>query len=401
MHHIIADGWSIGVAAGELASLYLAFQQNKPSPLPELAIQYVDYVDWQRRTLSGAGWLDRLEALKRRLVNIPCLNLPTDHPRPPARTSRGAVHAFPLDEHLSEAVRELGRRESATPFMVFLAAFQMTLGKWSGQDDFAIGTPAANRTRAETENMIGYFVNMLVIRADLSGDPALHDLIARVRSVAIEAYENQDVPLELLIRRLQPQRDVSRSPLFQVMFAMQNNRLPQVGELGLTLEPVDVEGGTGTSKFDLSLSLTDGPSGFSAALEYSTDLFSAPTVQQFAAHFERILRQMVVSPGLRLSSLMLADDHDRTAVLEWSRQPQRPQAALTIHEAFEEQARRVPDATALVTSDSPCCAIPCSPCSGRSGGRLPTRWPWWRSAMAATGPTTPSASGSAASSGRV
>jgi amino acid adenylation domain-containing protein len=351
MHHIITDGWSFGVAAGELATLYTAFRQGRPPSLPELPVQYADFAAWQRARLASPSWAGKLEAMVERLRQVPPLELPTDHPRPPVRSSRGANHGLAILLALSEAVRELSRRESVTSYMTLLAALQVLLGRWSGQHAFAIGTPAANRTRHETAGLIGYFVNMLVLRADLSGDPTVRELLGRTRDAAIDAFENQEIPLELLIRTLQPDRDASRPPLFQVMFALQNNTLPEVGELEVTLSAIDVEGGTGRSKFDLSLALGDGPEGFQGSIEYSTELFDAGTIERLARGFARILEAMTAAPETRISALPILAEDERAEILGWSGRGREAPTDGLVHGLFEEQAARTPEETAIIAGD--------------------------------------------------
>ena len=204
MHHLITDGWSFNLAGEELMTLYQAFRQGRPSPLPIPPIQYADFARWQREQFESGAWTTRIERWKRRLAGVPPLELPTDRPRPPVRRASGAQHPLVLSPELSDAVRALSRSEGVTPFMTLLAAFQLLLGRWSGQDDFAVGSPVANRTRAETERLLGYFVNMLAFRADLSGNPTVREFLARVREVSLEAFENQEIPLEVLIPALNP-----------------------------------------------------------------------------------------------------------------------------------------------------------------------------------------------------
>ena len=205
--------------------------------------------------------------------------------------------------------------------MTLLAAFQLLLGRWSGQDDFAVGSPAANRARAETERLIGYFVNMLALRADLSGNPTVRELLSRVRDMALEAFENQEVPLEILIPAFSPQRDASRSPLFQVMFILQNNPLPMVAPLDLAFAPLDGDQGTGTSKFDLALGFEDAPGGFAGSVEFSTDLFETSTIEQFSHQYVELLQSLVADPERRMSELSLLCDRERQQVVAWSQSP--------------------------------------------------------------------------------
>ena len=265
-----------------------------------------------------------------------------------------------LSPELSAAVRAAARREGVTPFMTLLAAFQLVLGRWSGQDDFAVGAPVANRNRPETERLIGYFVNMIALRADLSGNPTVREFLARVREVALEAFENQEIPLEVLIPALGPRRDASRSPLFQVMFVLQNNPLPAVGPLDLTFSPLDLDQGTGTSKFDLTLGFEDTPEGFTGSVEFNTDLFEAATIERFSHQYVKVLEYLVADPERRLSELSLLTDAEREQVAAWSQAPSdgservdipdRPEPS-AIHGAFEAQVRATPDGLALVAGE--------------------------------------------------
>ena len=243
-------------------------------------------------------------------------------PRPPIRSARGALHQLVLSPELSAAVRAVARREGVTPFMTLLAAFQLVLGRWSGQDDFAVGAPVANRNRPETERLIGYFVNMIALRADLSGNPTAREFLARVREVALEAFENQEVPLEVLIPALGPRRDASRSPLFQVMFVLQNNPMPAVGPLDLAFSPLDIDQGTGTSKFDLSLGFEDTPGRVHAARWSSTPTCSRPRRSSGSrtSTSKRSSTSSLIQNG-RLSELSLLTDAERGQVVAWSHAP--------------------------------------------------------------------------------
>ncbi|MGP0067609.1 MAG: amino acid adenylation domain-containing protein [Isosphaeraceae bacterium] len=357
MHHLITDGWSFGVAAGELAALYEADRQGLPSPLPEPPIQYADFALWQREQLRSGAWSIAIDCWKRRLSGVPPLELPADRPRPPIRSPRGAMIPLAISPDLSESVRALCRREGVTPFMTLLAAFQVLLGRWSGQDDFAVGSPVANRTRPESEPLIGYFVNMLAIRADLSGDPTGREFLARVRETALEAFQHQEIPLEVLIPALGPNRDAGRSPLFQVMFVLQNNAMPDAVPTELTLSPFDSDQGTGTAKFDLALGFADSPDGFLGSIEFNTDLFEASTIERFARHYRKLLEGLVAHPECPLSALSLLSSQERQQVTEWSRMPSaspdlsefldRPERS-GIHGRFETQADASPDALALI-----------------------------------------------------
>ncbi len=362
MHHLVTDGWSLGVAGEELIALYETHRQARPSPATIPLIQYADYALWQRNRFQADAWTTQIERMRQRLAGVPALELPTDRPRPPVRTARGAQHPLVLSPELSEAVRGLSRREGVTPFMTLLAAFKVLLGRWSGQDDFAVGSPAANRTSAETERLIGYFVNMLPLRADLSGNPTVRELLFRVREVAVEAFESQAIPLEILIAALNPPRDASRSPLFQVMFILQNNRMPTVRPVDLVLSPLDLEQGTGTSKFDLALGFEDTPTAFAGSVEFSTDLFEPSTIERFCERYCQLLEAMVADPEQRLAELPLLSEVERQRVVAWSigspivsdpREIFRSLARSGIHERFEAQVQETPDRLAVVggTSD--------------------------------------------------
>ncbi len=350
MHHIITDGWSFGVAAGELSALYEAFRNGRPSPLAEPAIQYVDYAAWQREWLRGEA-KERLVAYWRRhLEGVRPLELPTDRPRPPVRSSRGDLRHFTLPKDLSNALVELGRREGATPFMTLLAAFQVLLWRTSGQETFAVGSPIANRNRAEVEGLVGYFINMLALRADLAGDPTFRGLLARVREAALGGYEHQDLPLEMVVEALQPERDPSRTPLFQAMFVLQNNQLPDVIPEGLTLEPFG-EAGTGTAKFDLSLAMAETPDGLVGSLEYATDLFDAATIDRMLDRFRSLLESVVADADRRVSDLDVATPDDLRTLAEWNATAVSLAEGLTLHGLFEAQAARTPGAEAVIYGD--------------------------------------------------
>ena len=358
MHHLITDGWSFNLAGEELITLYQAFRQGRPSPLPIPPIQYADFARWQREQFQSGAWTTQIERWNRRLAGVPPLELPTDRPRPPVRRALGAQHPLVLSPELSDAVRALCRSEGLTPFMTLLAAFELLLGRWSGQDDFAVGSPVANRTRAETERVLGYFVNMLAFRADLSGNPTVREFLARVREVSLEAFENQEIPLEVLIPVLKPDRDASRSPLFQVMFILQNNALPEVGSLDLAISPLDLDQGNGTSKFDLALGFEDNRDGFAGSLEFNTDLFEATTIARFAEQYVKVLEGLVLDPERRLSELSLLCERERQQVVAWSRPRSNESESLDhrdrlassgIHGRFETQVEATPDRLALVS----------------------------------------------------
>ncbi len=371
MHHIVTDGWSFGVAADELARLYDAFRRGGPSPLPDLEIQYADFARWQRDRLQGETRDRLIDYWRRQLEGVAPLELRTDRPRPAVRTARGALIAFDLPPGLSESLLALTRRVGMTPFMTLLAAFQTLLHRYTGQVDITVGTPIANRNRAETEGLIGYFVNMLALRADLSDDPTFRALLGRVREVALEAFEHQELPLEILVETLQPARDLSRTPLFQVMFVLQNNRMPDLDRQELTLHALAPELGTGTAKFDLTLAMNETPGGLAGAFEYNTDLFDARTIERMIGHFRTLLESIAADPEQRVSRLGLLTGEERSEILDRfsheagsvpgtvpgdrgpeSIQRERPLVdsprPACIHERFEAQVRRTPEAEAIV-----------------------------------------------------
>ena len=296
MHHIISDGWSMGVLVRELAAVYSACSNNLPSPLAELPIQYADFALWQRQWLQKEVLNGQLAYWKQQLDGAPeVLALPTDRPRPAQHSFRGAHQGFTLSKSLSDAVAALSKSEGVTLFMTLLAAFGTLLYRYTGEDDILIGTPIANRNFAEIEGLIGFFVNTLVLRTNLSGHPSFRQMLSRVREVALSAYAHQDLPFEQLVESLQPERSLSHTPLFQVMFVLQNAPMPDESIPGLTLTPLAVE--TTSAKFDLTLSLTQTQLGLSGSWEYNTDLFDAATIARMTGHFETLLTAIVANPA--------------------------------------------------------------------------------------------------------
>ncbi len=347
MHHIVSDGWSMGVFRRELETLYEAFSRGEPSPLAELPIQYADFAVWQRRWLQGEVLDRQLSYWKQRLAGVGALELPTDHPRPPVQTFRGTRQSLALSESLTEALKELSRREGVTLFMTLLGAFQVLLSRYTGQEDVTVGSPIANRNRAEIEGLIGFFVNTLALRTDLSGDPTFKELLGRVQEVALGAYGYQDIPFEKLVEELQPERDTSRSPLFQVMFALQNMPQQAPESKDLSLSRLQVE--SGTAKFDLTLFMSEGPEGLRATCEYNTDLFEADTIARMLKHFRVLLKGVVANPERRLSELPLLTEPERhQLVVEWNDTQADYPKDECVHELFEEQVERTPEAVAVV-----------------------------------------------------
>jgi amino acid adenylation domain-containing protein len=347
MHHIVSDGWSMGVLMREVAALYEVYSRGETPSLQELPVQYADYAIWQREWLQGEALERQLDYWRGQLAGAPqALELPTDKPRPPTQSYRGAGQSLALDAELAGRLNALSRAEGATLFMTLLAAFQLLLSRYSGRADVSVGTPVANRGRSEVAGLIGFFVNTLVLRTDLSGDPTFRELLARVREVCLGAYAHQDVPFERIVEELQPERDLSRNPLFQVMFVLQHAAAapPELPGLEMSMMPV----GNATTKFDLTMAIEETPAGLRAALEYNTDLFGDALIGQLLRHFETLLRALADEPGLPVSSLELLDADERRQVLEGWNQTAEPYEAATLHGLFEEQARRTPGDAALV-----------------------------------------------------
>jgi len=351
MHHIISDGGSTGVLTREVGALYKAFAQGKPSPLPPLPVQYADYAIWQREWLQGDVLDRQLNYWRDRLQGAPAaLDLPTDRPRPAAQSYRGASHSFVLPKDLSAAVAQFSQHEGVTLFMVLLAAFKIVLSRWSGQADIVVGTPTAGRPRRELEGLIGFFLNVLALRTDLSGDPSFQELLGRVKQGALGAYENQDVPFEKLVEVLQPVRDLSRQPVFQVLFALQNVPRESLRLPGLTLRSGGDE--QTTAKFDLSIYLRETAQGLRGVIEYATDLFDAATIERLAGHFGALLERIVVDPAAKLSTLSLLGEAERDRVLvEWNDTAAEYPKDKCLHELFAKQAAKTPDAIAVVFED--------------------------------------------------
>ncbi|AVH69209.1 non-ribosomal peptide synthetase [Nostoc sp. 'Lobaria pulmonaria (5183) cyanobiont'] len=351
MHHIASDGWSVGVLVQELATLYPSFCNHQPSPLPELPIQYVDFAAWQRQWLEAEVLQSQISYWRQQLEDAPkVLELPTDYLRPAIGTFRGATYSFELSYELSVALNKLSQQQGSTLFMTLLAAFQTLLWRYTGQEDIVVGSPIANRNRAEIEGLIGFFVNTLVLRTNLTGNPSFEELLKRVREVALGAYAHQDLPFELLVEQLQPQRDLSHTPLFQVMFVLQNAPMSALELPDLTLSPVESD--SNTAKFDLTLYMSETESGLVGNLEYNTDLFAENSIQRMAAHLQTLLSGIVTNPQASLSELSLLTQTEKHQLLqEWNDTEVEYPQQLCIHELFEVQVQKTPDAVAVVFED--------------------------------------------------
>jgi amino acid adenylation domain-containing protein len=360
MHHIVSDGWSIGVLIQELGALYPAFSSQKPSPLHPLSIQYADFARWQRDRLQGDVLEAQLSYWRQQLDNVSMLNLQTDRPRPAVQSYRGKRLFLQLPKQLSEDLETFSQREGVTLFMTMLAAFQTLLFRYSQQSDIAVGIPIANRNRSEIEGLIGFFVNSLVLRTDLSGNPTFLELLNRVKEVALGAYAHQDVPFEKLVEELHPDRALNQNPLFQVVFALQNAPADKLELPGLTLKPQQLD--AGTARFDLEFHLwerspdnklwVDCADGISGFVIYSADLFDEATIVRMLGHFETLLSSIVANPDGQIANLEILTNGERELLLaEWNKNQVSYSKDFCVHQLFEIQAERTPDAIALVFGD--------------------------------------------------
>ena len=352
MHHCIADGWSVGVLSREVSLLYEAFSERKPSPLPPLRIQYADYAYWQRQQLEGYV-ADALAAYWRKQLSgiPPLLEIPTDRPRPVVQTSRGSTVTLLMPRDLLEAVGDMSREEGVTLFMTTLAAFFTFLYRYSGQEDLVVGSPVANRRHSDTEKLIGFFVNTLALRGRVHARMTIHELLLQIREVCLAAYDHQDLPFEKLVEQIQPVRDLSRSPVFQVAFMLQNVPIQPLELPGLSLAPVDIE--TGNAKYDLTLTLAENPDGLRADLEYNTDLFDTATARRMLDHYERILEEFAEDVEHSLAVLTLMSDEESTRLLvEWNETAASYPDHLCVHQWFEEEVQKHPHAIALEMGDT-------------------------------------------------
>jgi amino acid adenylation domain-containing protein len=352
-HHIAADNWSKGVLFRELADFYNAFVAGRPAPLTALPIQYADFAVWQRDYLQGETLRRQLEYWKKHLAGAPAaLDLPADHPRPPVQTYRGARHFPRLPAALLDRLKEVSRREQTTPFMTLLAGFKALLARYTGQEDIVVSVPIAGRTRAETEGLIGLFTNTLVLRTDLSGDPPFREVLRRVRQAALGAFDHQELPFEKLVEELQPERDRSRTPLFQVLFSLENAAVKAPDLSGLTTELVDLD--FGIAKTDLVVSWFEQSAGMRGLVEYSTDLFEEETVRRLLQHYQVLLEGALTDPDRRLSALPLLTEAERIRILAGGSVPS-PERAVSavgcVHHMIEARVARSPEALAVVDGE--------------------------------------------------
>jgi hypothetical protein len=316
MHHIVSDGWSMGVLVKEVATLYEAYSHGEQSPLAELAIQYADFSVWQRGWLSGELLERQLGYWREQLLGAAVLELPTDRVRPAVQSFRGATQSLRVGPEVTAGLKELSRREGVTLFMTLLAAFQTLLYRLSGQEDIVVGTGIANRNRGEVEGLIGFFVNTLALRTDLSGNPSFRELLGRVREVTLGAYAHQDVPFEKLVEELEPERNLGHTPLFQVMFSLQNTPTEKLKLSGLKLQTLNTT--AGTSHLGLILTMIEFPKELAATIEYSTELFDDATITRFSNHLRALLEGVVAHPERHLIDLPLLLGDENSGLRELS-----------------------------------------------------------------------------------
>ena len=352
LHHIACDAWSVGIVGREVQALYAAIRDGRPSPLPDLRMQYADFAEWQLRTLEPSRREELTAYWKARLDGIPaCINLPTDRPRPPVQGYAGSHEAFDIDDETVAGVDRLARRQGVTPYAVFLAAFSALLSRYTGGEDVVIGTPVANRHHADLETVVGFFTNTLVLRPDLAGGPTFEELVARVGRETRLALANQDLPFEVLVEELHPHRDTAYSPVFQVMFIYWDGDDEESWSLP-GCETTAVPGDSGTAKFDLTLSLTRRGAGVSARLEYAIALYDEQTVRRMARQFETLLRAAVSAPGTATADLPAMPEEEWSLLMDdWAvGRPVDGGSAVPVHDLIAAQAARTPQAPA-VTDD--------------------------------------------------
>ena len=347
MHHIVSDGWSVGIVKKELSALYDAYSVGRSSPLSDLPVQYVDYANWQRRWLQGEVFQTQLDYWRKNLAGAPPeLTLPTDRPRPAIESFKGACLTFVLPLTLAGALTKLGRRENVTFFVVLLSAYQVLLSRWSGQEDIIVGSPIAGRTVREVEGLVGCFANALVLRTEVTEDLTCRELLKRVKEVTLGAYAHQDLPFEALVKDLRPNRNLARQPVFQAMLVLQNYPEAQLELPGLKWTWVEVE--RGSTHFDLTLFLYDTPEGLTGVFEYATDLFDRTTIERLSEHFRILLQGLVENPDCTISRLpMLSETEKQRLLLGLNATHVAYSKDALIHELFEAQVERTPNNVAI------------------------------------------------------
>jgi hypothetical protein len=314
MHHIASDGWSTSIIVKELVELYSSFEENRLAVLPSLSIQYADYSIWQRSYLDGETLSEKVAYWKEKLKDVAPLRLLSDHPRPAVQSTRGAIKSFRINKDLLEELQQLSQQQGATMFMTLLAAFKVLLYRYSAQDDICVGTPIANRTQRELEGLVGFFLNTLAIRSRITSDDPFTILLEQVKTTTLEAYANQEIPFEKVVDAVVKERDMSRSPLFQVMFTLQNTpEIPQLrlGELSLLREGYEHT----TSKFDLSFTITESPAGLQGFVQYCTDLYSDETIGRMISNFQELLGSIATAPHQKIASLGVVTQEEQHRLL--------------------------------------------------------------------------------------
>lgn len=357
IHHIVIDEWSLELLFAELQQLYSARQSGRSADLPEIPIQYADYAAWQAEWLRGDVVEKQLAYWKNRLAGSPqIIELKTDFPRPAVQSYRGNTVVRQLSKQLLNKLQQLGKDEQVTLFTTLLAAFKVLLYRYTGQADVVVGTPVSNRRQVELEKLIGFFLNTLVLRSDLSGSPSFRQVLKRVVTVLLEGFENKDLPFEKLVEELNPQRDLSHHPLFQVAFVLHSIAVKDLKLPGLEISRYDLD--YGWSKFDLTMFLTEQPDGLEMIIEYSTDLFTQPTIERMAGHYETLLQEIATNPDCSIDRLQLLGAAERKMLLfDWNRSCKIYARDLLVHQLVEAQALQNPDAVALLASDQQPAAI--------------------------------------------
>ncbi len=351
VHHTVFDGWSAEIFWREFAALYQGYCTGQPTQLPALSIQYVDFAAWQQQRLQSehldaqlAYWRQQLQG------HLPILSLPTDRPHPPIRTDRGTRQRFRCTPSLTMTLKTWSQQHGVTLFMLLLTAFKALLYRYTGETDLLVGTPVASRLQTETESLIGCFVNTLVLRTDLSGNPRFREAVERVRTVALNAYAHQELPFARLVQALQPERSTSHHPLFQVMFILHNTPSPTRQLWGLDVQPVTVD--SGTSPFDMTLSMQETDLGLRGWIEYNTDVFEAATISRLQGHWQNLLAAIASHAEQPLATLPLLTEAEQRQIVAMSSPTEaETPPELTLHALFEAQAERTPEAVAVVDED--------------------------------------------------
>ena len=350
LHHIVADGWSVPILINEMALLYQSILDKTTSPLVELDIQYPDYAAWHKNWLQEYIEENQLQFWKIKLEGMPgLLELPYDKPRPPVQTYSGQHFYFEIPSKLAAPLKELAAKESVTPFIAFLTAYQLLLHRISGQDEFGVGIPVANRSQTQVQKLIGFFVNTLVLRTNCGGDPTFEELLKRVEKTSLEAYEHQDVPFEQLVEHLNVPRDLSRHPLFQVMFVLQNIASGETKLSNLSLTHIRTK--ERISKFDLTLNMTETAKGLYIGYEYASDLFDANDIEKLNSYYIRFIEYILNHPKAYLSEIPILDEKELIQVKKWNDTKHEYPKDKCIHELFEEQVRETPNNWAVIFED--------------------------------------------------